>query len=71
VSGCPAWPDCGCGTQSGPHTCEWRAECEARYRKLGINVNHPERDGSDYHLMNAIDDEVTREYVAKQRSGGR
>lgn len=22
---CPYWPDCGCGTQSGPHTCEWRA----------------------------------------------
>ena len=20
---CPHWPDCGCGTQSGPHTCEW------------------------------------------------
>lgn len=23
---CPHWPQCGCGTQSGPHTCEWRAE---------------------------------------------
>jgi hypothetical protein len=22
---CPHWPRCGCGTQSGPHTCEWRA----------------------------------------------
>ncbi len=20
---CPHWPACGCGTQSGPHTCEW------------------------------------------------
>jgi len=20
---CPHWPGCGCGTQSGPHTCEW------------------------------------------------
>ena len=19
---CPHWPECGCGTQSGPHTCE-------------------------------------------------
>lgn len=22
---CPHWPGCGCGTQSGPHTCEWRS----------------------------------------------
>lgn len=22
---CPHWPGCGCGTQSGPHTCEYRA----------------------------------------------
>lgn len=22
---CPLWPSCGCGTQSGPHTCEWMA----------------------------------------------
>ncbi len=22
--GCPQWPGCGCGTQSGPHTCEWQ-----------------------------------------------
>lgn len=21
---CPYWPKCGCGTQSGPHTCEWQ-----------------------------------------------
>jgi hypothetical protein len=21
---CPHWPGCGCGTQSGPHACEWR-----------------------------------------------
>ena len=20
---CPKWPSCGCGTQSGPHGCEW------------------------------------------------
>jgi hypothetical protein len=26
---CPYWPDCGCGTQSGPHTCEWRARVRA------------------------------------------
>jgi hypothetical protein len=25
-SGCPHWPGCGCGTQSGPHTCEWRRQ---------------------------------------------
>jgi hypothetical protein len=25
VQVCPYWPGCGCGTQSGPHTCEWRA----------------------------------------------
>jgi hypothetical protein len=24
MRGCPHYPDCGCGTQSGPHTCEWR-----------------------------------------------
>jgi hypothetical protein len=24
MMGCPYWPSCGCGTQSGPHTCEWR-----------------------------------------------
>ena len=23
---CPYWPRCGCGTQSGPHTCEWQEE---------------------------------------------
>jgi len=23
---CPRWPGCGCGTQSGPHTCEWEHE---------------------------------------------
>jgi hypothetical protein len=60
--GCPAWPACGCGTQSGPHTCEWRAECHRRYRKLGIDVNNPNPDSSDYRLMNVIDDEVTREW---------
>jgi hypothetical protein len=21
---CPYWPGCGCGTQSGPHTCKWK-----------------------------------------------
>ena len=26
LPGCPHWPGCGCGTQSGPHTCEWRAQ---------------------------------------------
>lgn len=24
AGGCPHWPGCGCGTQSGPHSCEWR-----------------------------------------------
>jgi hypothetical protein len=24
LQGCPVWPACGCGTQSGPHTCEWK-----------------------------------------------
>jgi hypothetical protein len=24
LQGCPIWPACGCGTQSGPHTCEWK-----------------------------------------------
>jgi hypothetical protein len=24
LSVCPYYPQCGCGTQSGPHTCEWR-----------------------------------------------
>ena len=28
--GCPYWPGCGCGTQSGPHACEWK---EARLVK--------------------------------------
>lgn len=23
-SPCPWWTRCGCGTQSGPHACEWR-----------------------------------------------
>jgi hypothetical protein len=22
---CPHWPDCDCGTQSGPHSCEWKS----------------------------------------------
>jgi hypothetical protein len=59
---CPAWPSCGCGTQSGPHTCEWRAECHRRYRELGINPLNPDPDGSDHHLMDAIDEMVIREW---------
>jgi hypothetical protein len=65
--GCPAWPGCGCGTQSGPHTCEWRAECFRRYQKLGIDPRNPNPDGSDYHLMNVIDDEVTREWQTSRK----
>jgi site-specific DNA-methyltransferase (adenine-specific) len=26
LQSCPLYPGCGCGTQSGPHTCEWRAQ---------------------------------------------
>jgi hypothetical protein len=33
--GCPHWPGCGCGTQSGPHTCEWEPSRHARKVKLG------------------------------------
>jgi hypothetical protein len=30
VASCPHWPKCGCGTPSGPYTCElWRAERRA------------------------------------------
>jgi hypothetical protein len=28
-----------------------------RYRECGIDVDKPDPDGSDYHLMNAIDDQ--------------
>jgi 2-methylisocitrate lyase-like PEP mutase family enzyme len=28
MKSCPHWPDCGCGTQSGPHTCEWKEAIE-------------------------------------------
>jgi hypothetical protein len=59
---CPAWPTCGCGTQSGPHTCEYIAECRRRYALLGIDWRDPNPDGSDYHLMNAIDAEVEQEW---------
>lgn len=24
---CPYYPKCGCGTQSGPHSCEWKPAC--------------------------------------------
>ena len=27
--GCPHWPGCGCGTQSGPHVCEWKRNRQA------------------------------------------
>jgi hypothetical protein len=26
MGSCPHWPGCGCGTQSGPHACEWQPE---------------------------------------------
>jgi hypothetical protein len=60
--GCPAWPQCGCGTQSGPHTCEYRDECWRRYREVGIDPLNPNPDGSDYHLMNTIDEEIARKW---------
>ena len=28
---CPWWPDCGCGTQSGPHTCEWKRSLNEQF----------------------------------------
>jgi hypothetical protein len=59
---CPGWPDCGCGTQSGPHTCEYAAECRRRYKELGIDERNPNPDGSDYRLMNVIDEEVAKEW---------
>ena len=64
---CPAWPGCGCGTQS---KCEYRVECERRYRECGIDVCHPDPDGSDYHLMNLIDEEVAKEYRWKGGGSG-
>jgi hypothetical protein len=59
---CPGWPDCGCGTQSGPHTCEYWIECNRRYREAGIDPMHLNPDGSDYHIMKAIDDEVAKNW---------
>lgn len=32
----------------------------ALYRKFGIDVHNPNPDGSDYRIMNALDDEVHR-----------
>lgn len=29
-----------------------------RYKQLGIDVLNPNPDGSDYHLMNAVDDDI-------------
>jgi hypothetical protein len=62
---CPGWPDCGCGTQSGPHTCEWRDECWRRYREAGVDMLKP-LDSSDHILMNAIDDDVTYEWLRQR-----
>jgi hypothetical protein len=61
---CPAWPECGCGTQSGPHTCEWRDECWRRYREAGINIL---QTAATIDLMNAIDDEVTKEWEERRK----
>jgi hypothetical protein len=63
---CPLWPECGCGTQSGPHTCEYRVECWRRYGLLGIDPHCPDPDGSDYHLMNKIDEEVWQDYMNRK-----
>jgi hypothetical protein len=56
--GCPRWPKCGCGTQSGPHTCEWEQE---------------QRDADDitrnYHRGNPRSKEAnSRANKAKQRA---
>lgn len=31
-----------------------------RYKELGIDPTNPNPDGSDYHLMNAVDDEIVQ-----------
>jgi len=59
---CPLWPDCGCGTQSGPHTCEVQQECIKEYKKYGIDWNNTNPDGSDYHIMNLVDEEIYAKY---------
>jgi hypothetical protein len=33
---------------------------ELEYRKHGIDPAHPNPDGSDYHIMNAIDEKLER-----------
>lgn len=38
---------------------------EQRYRQLGIDLHNPNPDGSDYHLMNIIDGEVTDKMTDK------
>jgi len=30
--GCPYWPDCGCDTRDGSHTCEWGADQKRRWQ---------------------------------------
>lgn len=48
---------------------ELDAEKQRRYRSLGIDVNNPDPDGSDYRLMNLIDHEVEAEAKRVQASG--
>src|SRR5215468_1632460 len=33
---CDRWPDCGCGTQSGPHTCEGTRDVNWTERDLDL-----------------------------------
>ena len=33
IESCPYWPRCGCGTQSGPHSCEWQQERRSDQRR--------------------------------------
>lgn len=35
--GCDRWPECGCGTLSGPHTCEGRAKVERHAREVMLD----------------------------------
>jgi len=34
----------------------------AEYRKVGIDPDNPNPDGSDFHLMNVIDDKLDKTY---------
>jgi hypothetical protein len=47
---CPHYPDCGCGIQSGPHTCEWEevlfcSVCKCKTWHRGMHVICEWEDG--------------------------